>query len=100
MIGQGTRYFQAHMSQYVTSPNQLQGSLPNNLNANAFIVSLSTVMDPSWYMHSGTNHITVDAQNLSHKTNYKGLDKLSVCNGAKLDIIHVGSSLIPSHTSH
>ena len=49
-------------------------------------------------MGSGaSNHVTIDAHNLTTKTNYKGKDKFVVGNGSKLLISHIGSSVIASH---
>ena len=51
--------------------------------------------DEAWCMDSGaTNHVTADAQNLLTKADYKGKDKLTVGNGSKLTISHIGSSVI------
>ena len=49
-------------------------------------------------MDSGvTNHVTTDAQNLTIRTDYKGKDKLTVGNGSKLSISHIGSFVILSN---
>ena len=65
----------------------------------AYLATPESVIDPSWYLDSGaTNHITSDINNLSIRSNYKGTDKLIVGNGHKLDISHVGDTLVQSHT--
>ena len=89
--------FQAHTGQLGS------GFTPNNsainTSSSAFIATPNTVLDPSWYRDSGaSNHITSDAQNISQRSDYTGNDKLIVGNGAKLNISHVGSSIISSHT--
>ncbi|KAL5820821.1 hypothetical protein ACOSQ3_022703 [Xanthoceras sorbifolium] len=71
----------------------------NGVYPNAFVAAPSTVMDPAWYVDSGaTNHITYDLGNMSIKSDYKGLDCLTVGNGAQIPIAHVGASVINSHT--
>ena len=77
-------------------PGEMQvysGQMQNYFGSN-YIASPSTIMDPSWYVDSGaTNYIIDDMHNISHKSDYKGNDKLSVGNGAKLNISHIGSLL-------
>ena len=49
--------------------------------------------------NGASTHVTVDLHNLSTKADYNGKEKLIVSNGSKLDISHIGSSIIESHSS-
>ena len=73
---------------------------PQNNQASVFIATPELVSDQSWYANSGaTNHVTVELENLSMKSNYHGKDKLVVDNSNKLSITHVGHTEIPSLSS-
>ncbi|RVW78106.1 hypothetical protein CK203_049744 [Vitis vinifera] len=49
--------------------------------ASVFIATPELVSDQSWYANSGaTNHVTVELENLSMKSDYHGEDKLVVDN--------------------
>ncbi|KAL5833967.1 hypothetical protein ACOSQ3_017641 [Xanthoceras sorbifolium] len=68
-------------------------------NSAAYFATPNSVQDQSWYLDSGaTNHITSDLGNLSLKSEYRGNDHLTVCNGHQLSISHFGNTSIPSHT--
>ncbi|XP_031282138.1 uncharacterized protein LOC116140680 [Pistacia vera] len=65
------------------------------------VATPQTVHDQSWYMDYGaSNHMTVDASNLMHKSSYPGKSKVQVGNGDAIPITHTGMLLVPSHASH
>uniref|UniRef100_A0A803PTK8 GAG-pre-integrase domain-containing protein n=1 Tax=Cannabis sativa TaxID=3483 RepID=A0A803PTK8_CANSA len=60
--------------------------------ASAFIATPEMVEDTAWYVDSGANnHITADSNNLTNKTDYNVEETLTIGNGNKLDIAHVGT---------
>ncbi|KAI9161720.1 hypothetical protein LWI28_020105 [Acer negundo] len=65
--------------------------------------NVASVADPQWYIDSGaTNHITPDLNNLSINSEYRGNERLTVCNGQTLPISHIGhlsiaSDMIPDY---
>ena len=82
---------------YQHPPPRDQHSQTNSGNSNAYIATSDTVDDPAWYVDSGAiSHVTLELDNLSVKSYYKGKSKLHGGDGNALDISHIGSSLIPS----
>lgn len=78
----------------IQGPNTASSS-QNNTVPQAFVVTASTVNDPSWYVDSGaTAHVTADLANLSLSSDYKGKEKLTVGNGNSLPISHVGYAVL------
>jgi histone deacetylase 1/2 len=52
-------------------------------------------IDPNWYMNTGaTDHITSDLDRLAVRERYNGGEQVQVGNGAGLQIMHTGHSLI------
>ena len=66
----------------------------NNQHANStYIATSDKVNDPTWYADSRAScHVTDDAGNLTHKTEYNGISSLTVGNGEKLNIANVGDA--------
>lgn len=63
-----------------------------------FVAAQSSFSDPSWFVDSGaTNHITSNLSNLSLHTPYNGGDRVTVGNGKKLPITHIGTSRLCTH---
>ena len=55
--------------------------------------------DHNWYVDSGaTNHVTANLQNLNLHQDYKGKGKLTIGNGSKLQISHIGDIFV--HSPH
>jgi hypothetical protein len=65
--------------------------------------SSSNVADPNWYLDSGaTDHITGELEKLTLHDRYNGHDQIRAANGAGIDIVHIGKSVLPtsSHLLH
>ncbi|KAL5756208.1 hypothetical protein ACOSQ2_020954 [Xanthoceras sorbifolium] len=66
----------------------------NLLQSTAYYATPETVRDQSWYADSrATNHVTSDLGNLSVQAEYRGNDRLVVCNGQQLNISHIDASI-------
>lgn len=60
----------------------------------AYFASPESVSDSLWFVDSGaTNHITSNFNNLTLHSQYQGTEKITVGNGKKLPIKHVGKKL-------
>jgi hypothetical protein len=52
---------------------------------------------PDWYLDSGaTDHITSELEKLTMHDCYNGNDQIHVANGADMDIVYVGNSVLPT----
>jgi hypothetical protein len=71
-------------------------SVPNNR-----LVAMATSSngtDPNGYLDSGaTDHILGELEKLTVHERYNGNDQIRAANGAGMDIVHVGTSILPSH---
>jgi hypothetical protein len=57
----------------------------------------SSHTDPNWYIDSGvTDHITSDLEQLTMHEKYNGHEHIRAANGAGMDIIHVGKTVLPA----
>ena len=86
-------------NEFQSSAKSSQGNRVNNglKSSAAHIATLDTVYDSSWYMDSGaTSHVTLELDNLSLSSDYKGKAKLCVGDGNALTISHIGSFLLSS----
>ena len=55
----------------------------------------------AWYLDSGaTNHVTNALGNININSEYQGNEKLTVGNGEKLMISHVGNSMLSTSNPH
>lgn len=55
----------------------------------------------AWYLDSGaTNHVTNAPRNINISSEYQGNDKLAVGNYEKLQISHIGHSVLPTCDPH
>jgi hypothetical protein len=55
--------------------------------------------DPNWYLNSGmTDHITGELEKLTMHERYNNNDQIRTVNGAGMDIVHIGKSVLPSPT--
>jgi hypothetical protein len=65
----------------------------------ATMASASSIADSNWYLDSGaTDHITSELEKLTAHEAYNGHDQLRTVNGAGMDIIHVGKTILPTPT--
>lgn len=65
------------------------------------VIVLDAVYDSNWYANlSASNHVTCDANYLTSKMNYSGEDQLQMGNGAGMDIMHFGNSILQSPNSN
>ena len=73
--------------------NPIRGNnIQVNNNTTAFIATPEIVTYPNWSEDSGaTNHVTNDFGNLQFKTKYYDTGSLTVGDGTKLTIAHVGN---------
>jgi hypothetical protein len=63
------------------------------------MVSTSFDNDPNWYLDSGvTDHITSDLEQFTMHERYHGGDQIRAANGAGMDIVHIGNSVVPTPT--
>lgn len=70
------------------------------LHKNASLVTTSYGIDNNLYMDSiVTNHVTVELEKLTVCDKYDGHDLVHSANGVGMEIQHVGSSNLCSHTS-
>jgi hypothetical protein len=69
----------------------------------AAMASSSSGNDMNWYLDSSaTDHITGELDCLTMHDCYNGSDQIRVANGAGMDIVHIGKSILPSpsHSLH
>ncbi|XP_062100499.1 uncharacterized protein LOC133806409 [Humulus lupulus] len=67
-------------------------------SASAFIATPEMVETDAWCADSrASNHITAETSNMKQKVEYNGKEKLIVGDGNRLNIAHVGSSLLSTH---
>jgi hypothetical protein len=65
----------------------------------AAMASSSNGADPNWYLDSGvTDHITGELEKLTMHERYHWTDQIRAANGAGMDIVHVGKSVLPTIT--
>ncbi|KAH9693065.1 retrovirus-related pol polyprotein from transposon RE1 [Citrus sinensis] len=77
---------------YVPQPNRRRG---------AYMASAEGQSSNAWYLDSGaTNHVTNAIGNMNLNSEYQGNDKLTVGNGNKLHISHIGYSMLPTYNPH
>jgi hypothetical protein len=63
------------------------------------MASSSNGANPNWYLDSGaTDHITGELEKLTMHERYHGTDQIRAANGAGMDIVHVGKSVLPTIT--
>lgn len=87
------RYDEAYMGSVPGASNS-EGTKTGQ-NASAFIETPEMLENDAWFADTGaSNHVTSGMNNLQQRTKYAGKDFLSVGNGNRLKIEHVGSSLI------
>jgi hypothetical protein len=68
-------------------------------NRLATMVSSSRGNDPNWYIDSGaTDHITGELEKLMMHECFHGKEKIRAANGAGMNIVHIGKSILPSST--
>lgn len=105
--GCGSNYFspmpQGHIAQFHSelSP-QLSSFSGFPSSATAMLATPETDSDLCWYPDSGaTNHVTANAENLTHKSEFLGPNQVLVGDGKGLPISHIGFSkfLSPLDTS-
>ena len=57
-------------------------------------------VDTNWYVDSGaTDHVTGDLEKLTVRDKYGGHDQVHMASGKGMEINHVGSSILHTHTS-
>ena len=77
---------------YVPQPNRRRG---------AYMASAEGQSSNAWYFDSGaTNQVTNVIGNMNLNSEYQGNDKLTVGNGNKLHISHIGYSMLPTYNPH
>ncbi|KAH9726247.1 retrovirus-related pol polyprotein from transposon RE1 [Citrus sinensis] len=77
---------------YVPQPNRRRG---------AYMATAEGQSSNPWYLDSGaTNHVTNAIGNMNRNSEYQGNDKLTVGNGNKLHISHIGYSILPAYCPH
>ncbi|KAL5748355.1 hypothetical protein ACOSP7_025385 [Xanthoceras sorbifolium] len=65
----------------------------------AYIASPEVVADQSWYADSGSSsHVTSDLGNFLTYSAYTGSERLAVDSGDQLQILHIGNTVIDSHS--
>ena len=66
----------------------------------AYVASPHTVQDEAWYLDSGaTHHVTANGELLVSKSEYSGTGTLTIGDGSKLPISHIGTATLPSPKS-
>ena len=55
-----------------------------------------TTMDSFFLDNRATHHVTVDGKSLNAKTEYSGTGKLSIGDGSRLSISHIGNIKLPT----
>uniref|UniRef100_A0A803Q3J9 Integrase catalytic domain-containing protein n=1 Tax=Cannabis sativa TaxID=3483 RepID=A0A803Q3J9_CANSA len=82
-----------------TNTGSNSNSPSENYQANISESAITEESTGTWYLDTGaTNHLTVDAQQLTTSADYKGKAKVVVGNGASIPILHVGSNSISTHS--
>jgi hypothetical protein len=60
-------------------------------------VASSSGTDPNWYLDSSaTYHITSELEKLTLHDRYNGNEQIQAANGAGMDIVHIGKSVVPT----
>jgi hypothetical protein len=68
-------------------------------NRMAAMASSSTGNDPNRYLDSGaTDHITRQLERLTMHDRYNGANHIRAANGAGMEIMHIGKSVLPTST--
>jgi hypothetical protein len=66
-------------------------------NRFAAMTSSSTGNDLNWYLNSGAmDHITGEVEKHTMHDRYAGNDQIRAANGAGMDIVHIGKSILPT----
>ena len=66
----------------------------------AYIASLTSVNDASWFLDSGaTHHVTSTIDSMNTNSEYSGTGKLALGDGSKLPIKHIGHIILPTSRS-
>uniref|UniRef100_A0A803QCM5 Reverse transcriptase Ty1/copia-type domain-containing protein n=1 Tax=Cannabis sativa TaxID=3483 RepID=A0A803QCM5_CANSA len=79
--------------------NSGTGNKGNQGGVVAFIATPDMVEDIAWYADSGaSNHVTAKANNVTQKAEYNGEEFLTVGNGNRLQIAHVGCGKLDLET--
>ena len=66
----------------------------------AYVASPHIVQDEAWYLDSGaTHHVTANGELLVSKSEYSGTGTLTIGDGSKLPISHIGTATLPSPKS-
>ena len=78
-----------------------ESSIPVS-QSQAYITSPMTVNDASWFLDSGaTHHVTSITNSMNTNSEYSGTGKLTLGDGSKLPITHIGHITLPtSHSLH
>ena len=65
------------------------------------IATPEIVYDALWYPDSrASNHLTLDSSVYNYKQQYEGSERVQVGNGAGMNILHKGQSILYSISSH
>lgn len=60
-------------------------------------MSINNVHDPNWYADTGAmTHMITDLGNLASSTSYVHKDQIYTSDGARLEISHIGKTVLPS----
>uniref|UniRef100_A0A803NUC9 Integrase catalytic domain-containing protein n=1 Tax=Cannabis sativa TaxID=3483 RepID=A0A803NUC9_CANSA len=82
------------------------GNQPNTAGSqdkqfSALIATPEMLNDDNWYADSGaSNHLTSDPGKIQAKTEYEGKEQITIGDGRKLPISHVGSGVIQTKSSN
>jgi hypothetical protein len=73
--------------------------VPDNCMAT---MASSSHNDPNWYLDSRTDHITSELEQLTMHEKYNDHKQIRAANGASMDIVHIGNTVLPtsSHPLH
>nr|XP_016514649.1 PREDICTED: uncharacterized protein LOC107831401 [Nicotiana tabacum] len=83
-----------HIARVCPSPKANSGSMVNGRPISNFAGSPNPPTQ-TWLMDSGiTHHITIDLDNLGIHSEYQGPEEVTLGNGSKLPISHVGKSFV------
>jgi hypothetical protein len=68
-----------------------------SVSRSAMLLMSTGTCDQNWYLDSGvTDHITSELEKLTLHERYNGNNQIRAANGASMDIVHVGTSVVPS----
>ena len=83
------------MSQQAVPPVSSDESSKSIHNSQAYVATLETVTDTTWYLDSGaTHHITSDGNSMTAKSDYSGNGKVSIGDGSQLSISHISHLVV------